>query len=222
MNPKTKSLTINTLLSAVLFLTLSASQASVETTQAPNGSTKTTIKVNGLSVNVLLSTGNAIGDTNGFLAASKDQIANTSALDFSYAFQDPANPDLAILFQGAGAIQNSDFTVTSDSAHLAVTTPFEVTRCVVNLIDGTFVCNPTTPIKFDLTWVRNGFATIFEKSKRIETLGPLTTRIQGEFTSRTASVNGTWDVFTADENLGHLVNTQSTTVIREITMEASP
>jgi hypothetical protein len=77
----------------VLFLTLSASQASVETTQAPNGAKVTKIRVKGLFAFAFLND----GDTNGFLNASKDQITNTSALDFSYAFPDPTSPDFVIL-----------------------------------------------------------------------------------------------------------------------------
>ncbi len=68
-------------LSAALFLTLSAAQAGAERTQAPNDATVTKIKVNGQFANVLLVDTN----TNGGLTASKDQIANTSALNFSYA-----------------------------------------------------------------------------------------------------------------------------------------
>ena len=98
-------LRVTTLLSAALLLTLSASQASVETSQAPKGATKTTIRVNGRSADMFLidtDTG-----TNGFLNASKDQIANTSALDFSYVTPDATDPDIVILIQGAGEIRTA-------------------------------------------------------------------------------------------------------------------
>jgi len=118
MQTKTKMLGISTLVSAALFLTLSAAQASVEMTQAPNGTTVTKINVNGHFADTFLLDGN----TSGSLTASKDEIANTSALDFSYANLDPTNPDLIILIQGAGAIPNSAFTITSTTAHLVLTT----------------------------------------------------------------------------------------------------
>jgi hypothetical protein len=218
MNMKTKSLRIGTMLIAVLFLTLLASQASVETTQAPNGAKVTKIRVNGRFAFAFLND----GDTNGFLSATKDQITNTSALDFSYAFPDPTNPDFVILIQGAGEIPNSAFTVTSDSAHLAVTTPFEVTRCDVNIIDGTFVCNPATPITFDLTWTVDGFGTVFEKTKRTETFGPVSTKSRGEFSRVSAIVNETWDRYTNADAGGDLLDTRNLTFVREVTMEANP
>ena len=55
------------------------SAASMTTAQAPNSATVTNIKVNGQFAEMLLLDTN----TNGFLAASKDEVANTSALDFS-------------------------------------------------------------------------------------------------------------------------------------------
>jgi len=172
----------------------------------------TTIRVNGRSADVLL-----VNGATGFLNASRDQIANTSALDFSYASPDPANPDFVILFQGAGAIPNSAFVLTQSGARLQVTTPFEVTRCVVNTIDGTFVCAPTSPVAFNLTWTQNGLSSVFERTTRIETLGPVTTTLKGEFFSVSALVNGTFGGHTATANQGNLLDTQSTTIIREVT-----
>jgi hypothetical protein len=98
-----------------------------------------------------------------------------------------------------------------------VTTPFEVTRCRVNQTDGTFVCAPTSPVSFDLVWTKNGLASVFEKTTRIETLGPIETKVRGEFFSVTSSVSGTFGGHTADANQGNLIDTQSLTVIREIT-----
>lgn len=95
MNTKTTSLSIGTtMLSAATFLALSAAQA-VETTQAPNGDMVTRIKVNGQSADTFLHD----ADTNatGGLNDSKDRIANTSGLDFSYAFPHATDPDLVIL-----------------------------------------------------------------------------------------------------------------------------
>ncbi len=96
MHTKTKLLSISTMVSAALFLTLSAAQASVEMTQAPNGATTTKITANGQDALTDLVDAN----TNGALNASKDQVANTSAIDFSYAFPDPTNPTLVNLIQG--------------------------------------------------------------------------------------------------------------------------
>lgn len=171
----------------------------------------TRIRVNGKSADVLL-----VDGATGFLNASRDEIANTTALDFSYASPDPADPNFVILFQGAGAIPNSALTLTMASAHLAVTTPFEVTRCRVNQTDGTFVCAATSPVAFDLTWARNGVASVYEKTTRIETLGPVETKIRGEFSSVTATVSGTFGGHTAVANQGNLLDTESVTVTREI------
>src|SRR6266852_2922819 len=75
---------------SALAVAATASASTLE--QALKSATVTNIKVNGQFAEMLLLDAN----TNGFLAASKDEVANTSALDFSYAFIDPANPDQAI------------------------------------------------------------------------------------------------------------------------------
>jgi hypothetical protein len=191
-------------------------QASI-TTDSNNRRTVTRIRVNGRSVDVLLA-----NSATGFLNASRDQIANTSALDFSYASPDPANPDFVILIQGAGAIPNSALTFTQTGARLDVTTPFEVTRCVLNTIDGTSVCAPTSAVSFNLTWTQNGLSSIFEKTTRIETLGPVETKVKGEFTSVSALVSGTFGGHTTTNNQGNLLDSQSTTIIREITRRLRP
>ena len=170
MNTKTTSI----MLTAALFLTLSPSHA-VETTPAPNGDTVTKIKVNGLFAAVLLSDG---ADTNGFLNATKDRNANTTALDFSYVIPHP-DPDYVFLDQGAGEIPNSAFTISPTAAHLAVTTPFPTTRCLVNVITSTFVCGPGSPKTFNLDWEVNGFIIVHEKTKREEVFGPALHEVQG-------------------------------------------
>jgi len=89
--------------------------------RASSPSTTTTkIKVNGRSAFVLLV--DDVG-TNGFVTVTQDQLAHTFALDFSYASPDPADPNLLILFQGAGAIPNAAFSDSGASVHLALTTP---------------------------------------------------------------------------------------------------
>ena len=191
------------------------------TEQAVKKATVTKIKVDGRSADLFL-----VDDagTNGFLNASQDQIANTVALDFSFATPDATDPDFLILFQGAGEIPNSAFTTTATSAHLAVTTPttYLVNRCVVNTVSGEFSCAPTTPLTFDLTWVKNGIGTVFEHTRRRETLGPVTTKFHGEFTILTANVSGTWAGRSATNLAGNLLDTESRTHIREITVVDNP
>lgn len=188
-------------------------QASV-TTRTSARKIVTRIRVNGRSADMFLTDPET--GTNGFLNASRDEIAHTSALDFSYVTP-TSDPNIVILIQGAGAIPDSAFTITANTATLDVTTPFPVNRCVVNTEDGTFVCTETTPSTFDLTWTRNGFGSLFTKTTTIQTLGPVTTRVKGQFLSVTASVNGTWDGRVAVDQPGNIVDTESTTVIREVT-----
>ena len=218
MNTKTKSLSISTMLSAVLLLTLSASQASVQTTRSAQGGTVTRIRVNGLGADVLLSDGN----TNGYLLASRDQLTNTSALDFSYAFPHETDPDLVVLLSGAGAIPNSAFTTSQTTAHLSVTTTFPITRCVINLISGDYTCGETTARTFDLSWTRNGFSTQYERTQRLTTFGPVTTRFHGAFSILSATISGNFDGHEASVNSGNLLDSQSNSVTREITLEPNP
>jgi hypothetical protein len=190
------------------------------TTLAANDARVTNLKLNGLFAQTFLNDGNNLGG----LVASQDQIDNTSALDFSYTSPDPTNPDQIILTEGAGQIPNSAFTVTLSTAHLVLTTPasYFVNRCVINTITGSFACAPATPKSFDLAWVRNSIQTIDEKTTRVETIGPVTTKLKGEFTIKTANVNGTWDGHSDANSPGTLQDTHSTTIIREITVQANP
>jgi hypothetical protein len=177
---------------------------------------KTVINVNGNSATVMLFDTDG---TNGFLTVTEDQIAGTSALDFSYAAPDPNDPNFAILYQGAGQIPNSAYTQTATTASLNFTTggSYEATRCVVDLTFGTFVCAPAEPLTFHLTWTQNGFGTIHEKCKREETMGPVTTKINTEFTTVTANVSGTYGAHTASNLSGELTDSENKTYIREIT-----
>jgi hypothetical protein len=220
MKTKTKLLGISSMLIAVLFLTLPASEASTEKTPAPNQPTVTKIKVNGFSCDTFLFDGDT--NTNGFLNVGRDEIANTTAIDFSYLTPDPNDPEIVILIQGAGEIPNNTFTISLTEAHLAVTTPFPSHYCVVNIVTGVFDCEDGAPITFDLTWVGNGFGSIREKTHRTETYGPLTTVFKGEYESRTATVNGTWTDHTASDLLGNLVDSKNNLNIREITLAANP
>ena len=89
-------------------------------------------------------------------------------------------------------------------------------------VEGTFECSETVPSTFDLTWVRNGFGSLFTKATVIQTLGPVTTKLKGDFLSVTANVNGTWDGHDAVDQTGNIVDTQNRTITREVTMEANP
>ena len=190
----------------------------LESAAAAAQTTTTRIRVNGQFATMMLIDNATFA--NGFLTASKDSVANTSALDFAYAiFDEATNPDLVILISGAGPIPNSAFTVSSTDAHLQVTTPFEVTRCEVDLPTNTFVCAPTFARSFNLTWEVNGFAIVQEKSRRTEVLGPVTTKSNGEFELRSANVSGTWDGHTTSDGVGNIEDTKGTTVIREIVMQ---
>lgn len=221
MNLKTNFLNIVGATIAALFLAFPVSHAGAQVTQASKPSKTTKIYVNGLFAEMLLV--DAATSTNGFLAVSKDSVENTTAIYFSYASPDPSDPDhVAILIQGAGLIPNNAFAITSTTAHVAITTPFAVNRCAINTFDGTFFCTVLPSSRFDLTWTANGYGTVTEKAKRIETLGPVTTKSQGEFKSRTAMVVGTWDGHVAHNEPGTLLETQGFTAIREITAPATP
>jgi len=191
-------------------------RASVETTQAANGATVTRIKVNGQFSSTLLSS----GDVHGSLLASRDRVANTSALDFT-SVEPTTTENVYLVIQGAGAIPNSALTMTTTSVHLAVTsTSFPVFECLINTMTGESTCTSGSPLSFDLTWVKNGLGITTEKTTRREILGPVTTKFQGQFVSETADVTGTWNTHpAANASLGNILDTQNTTIIREITLD---
>jgi hypothetical protein len=174
--------------------------------------------VNGLFAELFL----VDGDTNGGLFASRDEVTNTSSLQFSYASPDPTDSNLVILIQGVGEIPNSSFQITRTAAHLAVTTPFPVTKCIVNLTTGDFTCEPGTPRTFDLTWTKNGLGSVSERSVRVETFGPVTTKIQGEYQILLATVRGIWDGHLANGVRADLLDSQSKTMFREVTVKMRP
>ena len=221
MNTTTKWIGIVLILSAALFLALPASRAGVEKTQqSPNGTTNTKIRMNGLSSDTFLF--DADTNTNGFLNVGRDEIAGTTQLDFSYATPDTVNLEIVYLIQGSGEIPNSAFTINSTTAHLTVTTPFPSHSCVVNFVTAEYDCDPGPAITFDLTWTKDGYASIHEKTQRSETFGPLTTKFKGEYESVSAKVNGTWTGHTASDLFGNLVDSKGHTNLREITLEANP
>jgi hypothetical protein len=69
--------------------------------------------------------------------------------------------------------------------------------------------------------VSNGIGSLFEKTTQVQTLGPVKTSVKGQFVSRMANVNGVWDGHSAVDQPGNVVDTENTTVIGEITMEAN-
>ena len=179
--------------------------------------TTTRIRVNGQGADVFLFDPNT--GAQGGLNVSRDEIANTTSLDFSYVTP-TSDPDIVILTQGAGEIPNSAYTQTDTEAHLLLAaTPFPVQVCTVNLITAEFSCVEGDPISFDLTWEANGFSVIEERCQRTETIGPLTIRTRGEFVERSAVVSGTWNGNSGENMSGHLSDTRESTVIREITMQ---
>jgi len=129
-----------------------------------------------------------------------------------------------IIVQGAGQIPSSALTITRESAHVAITTPdsFFLLRCAVNTTNGEYICEPGDPVSFDLTWMGNDFSSVWEKTKRIETLGPVTTKFEGEFTGVSAVVNGTWADIPGAVMSGRLLDTQGKTFYREVTINTTP
>jgi hypothetical protein len=207
------------LLSTALLLTLTASAASTGRTLASNGTVVTKLRANGLAANVILE--DSATGTNGFVSVAQDEIANTVALDFSYAYPDTANPGFYYVFQGAGEIPNTALEISRTFAHLAVTTPdsYAVYRCYLNTVTGDYFCDVIDPISFDLTWVVTGIGTIRESTKRFETFGPVTTKFQAEFIARTALVNGTYGGITGVGMSGNVYDTDHKSYIREITLK---
>ena len=213
MKTKMKIFSILTMLSAVIYFTFPAVPA-----KATGGGTKTTIRMNGLSADTFLVEEST--NTNRFLNVGRDRIANTTMLDFSYATPDTVNPEIVYLIHGSGEIPNSALTISSMTAHLAVTTAFPVNYCAVNLVTADFNCEDSTPITFNLTWVKNGYGSLHEKTQRTETFGPVTIKYKAEYDSVTAKVNGIWSGHYASELFGNLVDTKNNTNTREITVAA--
>jgi hypothetical protein len=175
----------------------------------------THIEVNGKFAFTFLQDGN----TNGSLTASRDLITNVKTLDFAYVIPDPVNPDLVTFIQGAGTIPNSSFQVSHSTAELHVTTPFAVTSCLVDTTTGEMTCGASPPIRFDLSWVRDGFFIQRETTESRTTFGPVTTRFEGTLKRWSAVVNGSWTGHTSSNVNGELQDTENTTVTREITVE---
>jgi hypothetical protein len=196
---------------------------------AQSAGSVTHITVNGQFASAIFFDPSGTG-TNGGMTASRDQLTNTSALDFSWGTPDPTTPDQIILIFGSGPIPNAAFTISvgpkKSTAHVAVTVSnsadFQILRCVFNNVTGDFSCvAPSAPITFDVTWVTDGFSTLTEHTEFLETLGPITTRFQGSFTEQSGEVNGSWGGHTSVNNSGDLLDTHSQSASRDITVAAS-
>lgn len=181
--------------------------------QAVDGASarSTRIKVNGRSADVLLNT----STVNGFLNVSRDQLANTTALDFAYQVTD-ANADTQTLIQGSGAIPNSAFAIGTTTATLNVTTTFVVNRCVVNQTTGATTCDTNPAVAFNLAWTADGAQTIAQKLQQVITQGPTKTTVKGDLEQASAGISGAFGGFTAVDNPGNLIDTKSNTVTRDI------
>ena len=203
-------------------LAASAPAASVERSQASNGATVTRIREAGPSGFVNLY--DEATQTNGFLNVSRDKAAGTTALDFSYVTPSTSNSDLVTLIQGSGEIPNSAFNAPPNltTARLAVTTPFPVILCEVDITVGNFICWEAPPVTFDLTWTRAGLWETSETFSRRTTLGPVTVKEQGQYMQRDAAVAGNWGDYVTTGMLGELRDAKKGTVVREITIQPNP
>lgn len=204
------------LLVVVLAACSSEPDTSTDVSEVRRNVDVTRIRVNGESVDSLLSDPET--GTNGFINVARDNVNNTTSLDFSYATP-TSDPDFITLVQGAGEIPNEAFTTTQSTAQLTVVTPFPVVHCLVNIVTAEFTCEDGAPIPFDLFWEQNGYSEVEEHIRRREKIGPLTVSFRGSFDQRSALVNGTWNGNTAVDMSGNLLETRNTTVIREIMMQ---
>jgi hypothetical protein len=196
--------------------TESTDQASL-TTSSNDRRTVTRIRVNERDAFVLL-----VDGATGHLDALRDQLANTSTLDFSFASPDPTDPDFTFLISGRGAIPNSALTFTKTGARLAVTTAFEVTSCRVNTNDGSSVCGPGSPQSFDLTWTDDGVRTFLENNMTVETLAARETTEKTDNVTFSTLVSGTFGGHIATDNVGTRRDTRRTTTTRELAPRLRP
>lgn len=200
-------------LALLLVAACSQEEASSVVTSAVNGNQTTHIRIKGKASQVLLD----VGALKGFLSASKDNISGTSTLDFSWVVPSSTNPDLFTFTQGAGPIPNNSFVVGSTSASLNVTTTFPINVCTFNQVTQETSCGDGTPITFQLSWVADGFETVYEHLNRMATQGPFTTHTIGNTDLRSASVDGTLTGYTFSSGIGFLLDTKGQSVSRDIT-----
>lgn len=219
MVTKSKLQSLFPILAVTLWMIVAPSPANAA---EANSTRVTKFRVDGLSAQAFLYDENT--GLGGFIFVAEDQINKTVSVDFSFVVPHPTDPDLVYDFQGAGQVPITSVTFTSTSAHLSVTTPesFPVYRCELNIITGEYNCLPYPPLTFDLTWVRNGFTSVYEKTKRTESFGPVTTKYEAEFVSHSALVSGTYGDYSRSNMSGTLYDTQNKSFIREVTMQLNP
>ena len=159
-----------------------------------------------------------------FLTVTRDEIADATSLSFAYRFPDPTEANWYVLVIGdEGQIPNSAFTLTSASAHLALTTPdsYVVTRCRVNDETGEFTCAAAGPSTLDLTWTADGYRTFREILTQVQVVGPTSTRVHGRVEEVSATVTGILDGRSATNATGFLTDSENATLFREATIAAN-
>jgi hypothetical protein len=196
-----------------------AAWAGVENRVAAGGERVMQIRTSGRAVYANLF--DPASQSSGFLSAARDQVANTTALDFAWATPLPADPRYVVLTAGAGEIPNAALTVGADGARLAGVTPFETVRCLVDTETGLFDCASGPAQAFDLAWTRRGADLEWRQGVSVVRSGPLTVRSQGQFEVRPAQVRGLFGGLPTDGALGELLDSKGTTVERTATLAPS-
>lgn len=164
----------------------------------------------------------AATQSSGFLNAMRDSVAGTTWLDFAWATPVAGDPRHVILVQGAGEVERAAFDVRQDGATLNVVTPFETLRCLVDVEDGSFDCEPGPALAFDLTWTRDGFETTWEQRVSDYRMGPLRVRQQGQFEQRSATVAGSFGGLPASGAAGTLLDSKGVSLTREVRIRVAP
>lgn len=193
-----------------------AALAGVETRVGAAGERVTHIRSSGRSAFANLF--DPATQSNGFLFVMRDTVGDSTALDFSWVTPVPADPRHVVLFQGSGVIPNEAFAIDRTGARLAVVTPFETLRCVVDIELGNFECTRGPALAFDLTWVRSGIETEWLQQVSEVRVGPLVVRTNGQFERRAAPLTGHFGGLPADGAMGALFDTKGGTLEREVSM----
>ena len=210
----------SSLFGVTLVLALGWWPSSVAPVRRAEGGQATQVRADGRSALLLIDEVDRFAS----LTVTRDEIADATFLAFAYRFPDPTEANWSVLvIADEGQIPNNAFTVTSASAHLALTTPdsYVVTRCRVNDETGESTCAPAGPGTFDLTWTADGYRTLREHSTLVEVLGPTSTRVHGRREEVSATVTGTYDGRAATNAGGLLSDSENATLFREATIAAN-
>jgi hypothetical protein len=192
-------------------------RAGVETHVGAAGERVTHIRSSGRSAFANLF--DPASQSSGFLFVMRDIVGDTTAFDFSWVTPVPADPRHVVLLQGSGVIPNHAFAIDRTGARLAVVTPFETLRCVVDIEAGSFDCARGPALAFDLTWVRSGIESEWLQQVSELRIGPLVVRTNGQFERRAAPVTGHFGGLPADGAMGALFDTKGRTLEREVSMK---